>query len=1187
MGKEGRDVLGCQLRFGVLGPLEVSEGERLIRLGGPRQRALLALLLIRPGQFVAADQLIDELWEGRPPDSAANALRVHITHLRYLLEPSRGRNSPSVRLPAAGSGYRLLVDPDELDSLQLERLVALGHRLSAAADYAAALEVFEEALGLLRGPPFAGVGDVPCLHAEIARLDEMGCTAIEAWSEVNLVLGRHAAVIGRLEAALEGEPLRERFTELLMLALYRCERQAQALRVCATLRRNLREDLGLDPCSAVSALEQSILEHDPALDWAPPLIVSPPREARVVWPGHISRRGTFVGRDSELALLSEELERVSSGAAAAIFVFGLPGVGKTALARTFLAWASETGAISLYGHCDPEPTGPYQPITEAIRGLVVDGPVPDLVEGLGPLGGELIRLVPALAGSVAGPGPIDDSDRYRLFEAVAGLLRSARRPVVMVLDDLQWADRPTILLMRHLMQHPDSGQLLIIGTCRGNQPESNHLLADTLLRAMETQSAHRIDLGGLDPDDVDHLLRLYTPADATPAAGFAEALGKVTGGNPFFIREVIRHLLDHEIGLSRPDVLHSIAPDGVRPLVSQRVTWLSPAARRALQTAAVVGQEFDLPVLAAAARLSDEALLEALEEGLSAGLIVEGPGGVDDFAFSHALVRNAINHDLARSRRARLHLRVGEAMAALGYGEEPMGRTAEVAHHFLEAASLGVTDQTIPYVLAAADAALACLAFEDAVGLCQRGLQILQDADNAVGPATPTARCDLLVRLGRAQLKAGDNAGRDTLIAGFKLARQRHDHRRMGDAVLGLNRGFFTRVGRVDVTVVNMLEEALAAQPPGDGQLVAELMATLGSELVWADDGERRFGLSDEAVGMARRVGSPVTLARVLLLRNMTIAAPDTVAARVAACQELWDVAQVLGDRGVQFQAAFHRSGTAVEFGDIVVANEMVDRAQQLADECRQPALLWQAAFMNTSRRILQGALDEAEQLARATLELGRRANQTGEAFIFYTEQLLEIRRWQDRLDEIVGDVRELAGVDGVDLGYSLMRYLFDSGETEAAHSCYAAIMAKARLPLRRDLVQLAGLGNLAYMASRIGDASGAKRLAAALAPFKHILASTTVAKPAGAHYLGMISASLGDLEAAQRYFRMALEVHREAAAPLLAAETQIEWAQALLASPMDRARIDALLGDAERSAQVFGAWFLQRRGREVRAVLG
>jgi tetratricopeptide (TPR) repeat protein len=348
-----------------------------------------------------------------------------------------------------------------------------------------------------------------------------------------------------------------------------------------------------------------------------------------------------------------------------------------------------------------------------------------------------------------------------------------------------------------------------------------------------------------------------------------------------------------------------------------------------------------------------------------------------------------------------------------------------------------------------------------------------------------------------------------------------------------------------------------------------------------APAGARRFDLSDRALTIARAAADRATLARVLLLRTMTIAAPDTLSERIANCEELLALANDLGDPAISFQAAWARSPTAVESGDARAVDEMVRVASEVAEDLGQPVLRWQASFMRSARLILRGRLDEAEQLATETRALGERANQQMESEIFYNEQLLEIRRWQDRLPEVIGALRELAGVEGIDFGYALTRYLYDAGEHEEAADRYRSVVEHFVLPPRRDLLAGPVLCNLGYLAARLGDQDRMPELFDALLPLASSFANTTVAKPVGAHFLGMLASARGEDDEAERYFVAAAAAHAAAETPLLRAETLLEHAR-LAARTGARARRDTLLGAAREIASQHGALMIVRGCAEL-----
>ncbi len=902
----------------------------------------------------------------------------------------------------------------------------------------------------------------------------------------------------------------------------------------------------------------------------------------------------FAGRAAELELLERGRRSVEEGAYRVVLVSGEAGIGKTRLAAEAAQLGHSRDWTVLYGRCDEGVRTPFQPFVDALDYFVANTPDDVLASRLGAHAGELTRLLPILSTRIADiEAPISsdpETERYQMFQAVADWLRTSarRQPIMLILDDLQWAAPPTLLLLRHLVRIPDLEGLLLVVTYRDTKPERGDELDEVLGDLSRVRRVDRCELVGLDVGAVyDLLVRNAGLPEERLTEELAGLIHTETAGNPFFVHELIRHLAEPGalVQLRERGVVGESLPPSVRDVVTQRLARLPPEVEDLLITAAVVGRHFDFALLRAVSDADEDAALYLLDRALGARLVQET--GFDQYRFAHALVQSALYMSLSETRRVRLHRRVGEALETLGTdSDDADARLPELAHHFLESAPAGVADKAVRYAVQASDAALRSLAFEDAANLCRRGLVALEFTGSGGGGVVDAAdECDLVLRLGRAELRSGQAGARGTLLRAFALAHDLDDRTRMAQAALAVNRGFFSRIGRTDHKLVDALNVAIAAQPPADSAVLAELLATLASELVWADDGEQRYQLSDRALAMARRVGDRRTIANVLLLRNLTIGSPDTLAARVADCDELLAIAEEMHDPALEFQAAFHRSGTAMEAGNVEAANAMVERAGLLARELNQPSLLFHTSMMRTSRRILEGALDEAEHGAYATFELGQRANQGSEALIFFTELLLEIRRWQGRLAEMLADFRELAGVPGIDFGYSLVRYQYDAGEREQALADYHDAMLRQPLPPRRDLLGGATLCNLAYLAARAGDSAHARPLYEALAPLAGSFANTTVAKPVAEHFLGVLATVMGDDEVADEHFAVAVVAHEKADAPLLVVETRVEWAR-LLCGTGATDRAGELLAEVDETAATYSAAFLERATEEIRAGL-
>lgn len=341
------------VEFGLLGPLEVRAGDGPLRLGGGKQRALLALLVLHANRVVAREQLIDELWED-PPNTAVKAVQVYVSHLRKLL--------PAGVLVSRSPGYVLEVRPESIDLVRFERLVAEAR----GADPARAAELLEEALGLWRGPALADLGAEPFVRGEAGRLEDLRLTALEERIETDLVLGRHAELVGELEALIKRYPHRERLRGQLMLTLYRSGRQAEALQAYRDARAAL-DELGLEPGASLRQLEKQMLTQDASLDPAPRRVLSDHPREQIALPGTLTPESPFpfVGRSSELAKLGALLDRAEAGEGGVALLAGEAGAGKTRLLRELAGEAATRGMLVLYGASDAEVTTPYQPLRVA------------------------------------------------------------------------------------------------------------------------------------------------------------------------------------------------------------------------------------------------------------------------------------------------------------------------------------------------------------------------------------------------------------------------------------------------------------------------------------------------------------------------------------------------------------------------------------------------------------------------------------------------------------------------------------------------------------------------------------------------------------------------------------------------------------------------------------------------------
>jgi predicted Ser/Thr protein kinase len=467
---------------------------------------------------------------------------------------------------------------------------------------------------------------------------------------------------------------------------------------------------------------------------------------------------SFVGREDRITEMTRAWDLAKTGRRQVLLLAGEPGLGKTRLSMEFARRCADAGATILVGRSDEEALLPYQPLVEALTWYARVCPEADLRVQLAAIGGgaelapliiELLQRLPELP---AAPAMNPEGQRYRLFEAVDALLAvvSAAHPILMVLDDLHWADKPTLLMLRHLVRSPRAASLCIVATYRESELARTHPLAEMLADLRREPAVTRVSLGGLDQAEVRRLVGILAGRDTPPQ--LARALGESTGGNPFFIAEIMRHLAESGAltrleGASRGGVVPDLGlPEGVKEVIGRRLSRLSEDCNRTLSLAAVIGRDFDVDVLLALGDLKEDPLLDAIDEAVRARLVAEAPGRQGRFSFTHALIRETLHGELTSARRMRLHRRVGEAIEQLSHGR-PNPPLADLAYHFVQAAPTGVADKAIDYSTRAGDRAADALAHEEAARFYEMALQSLEFKEQ--GAERETRLVDLHTRRGR------------------------------------------------------------------------------------------------------------------------------------------------------------------------------------------------------------------------------------------------------------------------------------------------------------------------------------------------------------------------------------------------------------------------------------------------------
>jgi DNA-binding SARP family transcriptional activator len=1084
------------VRIGVLGAIEVHRGDSPVDLGVRKQRALLAALALDPGRTVPASALVDLLWGGAAPPGALSTLHTYVAGLRRALEPGREARATDGLLATAGNGYALRVPSEAVDAVAFERAVAAARTaLGTAAhdllspvdppDLDRARRELATARALWRDVPFPELGDAPAAVAERARLTDLRLVAEELAGVVRLRDGDHAVLAADLERLTAEHPLRERFWALRALALARAGRQADALAALRSVREVLADELGVDPGPELRQVEEAVLRQQTGWTPAPaPPDVPPSRSAP--WP--------LVGRAAELARLTGMLDSPTPAFAALV---GEPGIGKSRLAAELAAVAARRGVLVLPGRCSQD-------------------------EGAPPLWPWTTVL-----GALGGPAPaVDDEDadpqagRFRTWDAIAArvLAAAAERPVLLVLDDLHWADASSLRVLRHLVATAETGRLAVVATWR-RHPEPTGPLAE-VAEALARRHAVRIDLAGLAADDAAELVAAVA-GDAVPAADRA-LLASRTDGNPFFLVEYAR--LVHDTGGSVPTDL----PAAVSDVLSRRLAGLPGESLGVLRAAAVLGRAVRLPLLAAVLDRDEEAVLDDLEPALAAGLVVEE--GADSFRFAHALVRDAAYGTLLMARRARLHARAATAWEASARDPQAAG---EIARHWL-AAGPSSASRAWPAAVVAAERAMEVHAHEEARDLLRAALDAQRD-DPAAGWEQ---RYDVLMRLAEACRLAADwfalQAASEEAVAAAEAA---GDVERAARAAVGPTTGALWQprdYGVVHEPAVAALRRALAALPPGDGELRCRVMLGLAGELYYAPAPAERAALTEEALAMARRLGDPKLLRDALAAAFVVSWRPGNAETRLAMAVELGERAAAAGDLPARATAATLQTVALYELGRMAERDAVAREARALAEQLRMAYLLLVLDTAEAPWLAMQDRTAEAEEVLDRALDrftfvtLPQSGDGTAGA-------VLTVRFFQGRLAETLPLMRELVATTGLPVTPVVVALLLRLGLREQAEQSLAELPP---IDLSADdWFSLMNWCTAGEVALGFGDAELGAAAYARAAPYAGRLCGGGSGAPLGPvdAFLALAAAAAGETATAARHADRALEICAEWSIPPVA----------------------------------------------------
>ena len=1093
----------------VLGALEVERDGALLDLGGLKPRVLVGLLVAAAGRPVPVEHLVDQIWHEAPPAQVAASLQSYVARLRRVLEPSRDGRTPPQVLRTRPGGYSLHVPAGGVDAQEFARLLA--EVRDGAADPARTLTC---ALGLWRGTAYAGLG-CPALDAEATRLEELRMGAVERLWQLRLDRGEHVEAVAELEQLVRSSPLRERLWGLLALALYRSARQGDALAALRRARDHLAGELGVDPGPAQRALEAAVLQQHPSLD-APVgraglQVVEPARGpadddgAAGPEPHAGAPDQVLFGRRPELAAVEDVLEQVAAGRGRVVLVSGEAGIGKSRFTEAVVAAAERRGFRVGRGVWEAEGNPPLWGWTRALRQLTDRGDVLDV-------------------------GRTDASSAsFRQTDALLEALGRVR-PTVLVLDDLHWADAESLRLLRRLSAELDDVPILLVLATRDAPSEVGPLLAETLA-LLARRRLHRVHLSGLAAQDVRDWVAVRHGVEAS--AEVADQIMARTGGNPFFVTELVRLLVTDGV-LAQPGAQSwSSVPSGVRDVVRHRLAHVEPEVARVVGTAAVAGREFDVAVVATACGLALDEVLEHLEPVLLMGLLDEvGPGRA---RFSHALVRDAVHETLSPTVRSRAHASVAAAVEAHHQGR--VGRhSAELAEHYRLAGPAYARSAWL-FAAAGAEDASSRSAHDEALRLSDLALELQGgDAEHAphereralaararalVGLSRPVDAWWPAAEAARSALTRDDvpAAVRALLVVTEELVWGWRGHPDWDDEAIALWREVRDRLGDTDPSAHARVTAALAF----------ELFLRPGAH----EDATR---LAEQALTEGRQAGTdPQERLAVLQLATSALLRPELVTRRLALYDETLELARATGAHAAAATSLSSRASDRATLGLLDQARSDVLRSRELAQRHHLPQNLVVAGWLESTLLQMEGRLEDAEQALadiqalQATLAMAGRGIELA--------QLANVRDLQGRLHELEPALAAVAGHHPafVELHALSMVAAGRLDELRLRLGSYAE-----QRPIHRDYMWLGLTCIRARCWAALGDQAAVADLRAQLAPYADLLAGTIAVTFQGCvhHTLGLLALTAGDRSAAGEHLRTAREVHERLGLELWVART-------------------------------------------------
>lgn len=900
---------------------------------------------------------------------------------------------------------------------------------------------------------------------------------------------------------------------------------------------------------------------------------------------HTGSSARFVGREREFAVVDGLLSSTVSGSGAIAALTGDPGIGKTRTAEMIAERAISRGLCVLWARCSEEPGAPpywlWQQLVTAWDQLHNDatfgGTLSSLATALPEFAPELLeRRVNALGDrSPSIPTPEGAQERFRLFDAISKFWQRAakERALMLVIDNIHWADASSLRLLEFLVPDFTGCRVLVLLTYRDMELSRQHPLSATLAELSRDAHFARLRLTGLSYTETARLTEIVAGMTFSPE--LINAIYTRAEGNPLFVGEMTRVLAQETHTHDRASPLR--VPEGIREVIGRRLNRLSLTANKVLAAASVIGRAFDLRLLAPLLDgLDENACSEAIEEALQAH-VLEASREPGRYYFAHALFRETLYEEIPAPRRGRLHLGLARTIEAV-HGDDLDSYLPLLAHHQWSALPGGEVSKAVDYAQRAARRADRQLAHEDAARYYQRALQAM----DCGGGFSREARCGMVNALGTALNRAGEYLqALEVFKEAARLAAECGSAQELAKAALGFEMSSWCP-GLPGGTAAALLREALTIQDDSNPVVVSHLLSALARAMIFSGEEKQATLLHEQAVAAARRAADPAALADALIATLSLRWQHERISERIVAADEAFELAKKAGDRLLMYSARAWRMFDAFEIGDLAGWRNYIDDYEREAEGFRQPFLRYVAASSRTMHALFEGRFEDAERLAQATFEIGRRMPGLDAAGVFGV-QMFTLRRDQGRLQEVAPLVAQFVkgtAQRGVWQPGLAVMYV-ELGQPDSAREEFEALARDEFRGIARDGVWVASLVYLTVVCHSLADAKRAEMLYALLAPLsgRNLLAGTTIASFGAADgILGMLSATLGRWDEAERHFDAALTMNEGQGARPALARTRLHYAQMLFrrGRPEDRERAHSLLAAAESDSVKFGMQLLR-----------